>query len=162
MDQTLGVIETPLSAQEAKSRMQTLSKKGKLPGFVPECDDGLFSVAAHGMPFDSVLIFNHRDGALMPTLKLARMMPTIFAILLMVTIWPGLPLTEGFLGSFQWYTDLAARFGIETWYWYLPLTILPTPFVWRNAIRKSKQSAFESARETMDLARKVLDVQSDS
>lgn len=156
MDQTLDVIETTLSAGEAKERMQRLSKKGKLPGFDANCKHGIFSVAAHGTPFDSELIFEHQDGRLTPTLRLTPMIPSIFAALLVITVWPGLPLTDGFLASFTWYGNLLAKVGIDTWHWYLPITILPAPFMWKSAIRKSKESARASAIETIELARKTL------
>ena len=157
MDQTLEVIETTLSANEVKDRMQKLSKKGKLPGFDANSQHGLFSVAAHGTPFDSVLIFEHQDGQLTPSLNLMPMIPSIFAALLVITVWPGLPLTDGFLASFPWYGNLLAKIGIDTWHWYLPMTILPAPFIWKSSIRKSKSSAFLSAQETIEFAKKTLD-----
>jgi len=157
MDQTLEVIETKLSATEAKERMGKLSKKGKLPGFDANCQQGLFAVAAHGTPFDSVLIFEHQEGQLTPSLKLTPMIPSIFAALLVITVWPGLPLTDGFLASFPWYGNLMAKIGIDTWHWYLPITILPAPFMWRSAIRKSRDSAYVSAQETIELTKITLD-----
>ena len=83
-------------------------------------------------------------------------MPRVFAALLIVTIWPGLPLTDDFLSSFQWYEHFVGRTGIQTWYWYLPLTVLPAPFAFKGAIKKSKASAYESAIETIEKLGKVL------
>lgn len=133
-----------------------MSKKGKLPGFDGAPPEGLVSVAAHGTPFDSRLILNNDDGQVTFDLKLITLMPRLFAVLLLVTIWPGLPLTDGFLASFTWYSDFEANSGIKTWYWYLPLTILPAPFAFRSAIKKSKSSSLQSANETIQKISKAL------
>jgi hypothetical protein len=45
---------------------------------------------------------------------------------------------------------------IQTWMWYLPLTVLPIPFVWKSAIKKSKASAHAHAMETIEMIEKVL------
>lgn len=126
-----------------------MSKRGKLPGYESDVSEGFAGVAAHGTPFDSRLMLHHSEGELGFELRLNPLMPRVFLILLIVTIWPGLPLTEGFLDSFTWYADLVARSGVKTWYWYLPLTVLPAPFAWKSAIAKSRASAFESAKETI-------------
>ncbi len=155
-DNQLPSISTNLSVEEITDRLVKLSKRGKLAGYDGACADGLASVAAHGTPFDSQLILHHHDGEVSFELKLIALMPRVFAALLIVTIWPGLPLTEGFLDSFVWYSDFVANTGIKTWYWYLPLTILPAPFAFRGAIKKSKQTAYESAIETIEKLDKVL------
>ncbi len=155
-DNQLPSISTNLSTEEITDRLVKLSKRGKLAGYDGACADGLASVAAHGTPFDSQLILHHHDGEVSFELKLIALMPRVFAALLIVTIWPGLPLTEGFLDSFVWYSDFVANTGIKTWYWYLPLTILPAPFAFRGAIKKSKQTAYESAIETIEKLDKVL------
>ena len=155
-DNQLPSISTNLSTEEITDRLVKLSKRGKLAGYDGACAGGLASVAAHGTPFDSQLILHHHDGEVSFELKLIALMPRVFAALLIVTIWPGLPLTEGFLDSFVWYSDFVANTGIKTWYWYLPLTILPAPFAFRGAIKKSKQTAYESAIETIEKLDKVL------
>ncbi|PCI11483.1 hypothetical protein COB72_00760 [bacterium] len=156
MDQELPTISTNLDAQEVKGRLLKMSKRGKLPGYDGDCASGLLSVAAHGAPFDSKLIVNHQDGEVSFNFELIPMMPRIFAALLIITIWPGLPLTEGFLDSFTWYSDFVAKTGIKTMYWYLPMTILPAPFMWKSSLQKSKASAHESAIETVEKIDKVL------
>ncbi len=155
-DNQLPSISTNLSTEEIKDRLAKLSKRGKLAGYEGTCADGLASVAAHGTPFDSKLVLKHHDGEVSFELRLMAMMPRVFAAILIVTIWPGLPLTEGFLDSFVWYSDFVASTGIETWYWYLPLTILPAPFAFKGAIKKSKLTAYESAIETIEKLEKVL------
>jgi hypothetical protein len=155
-DQSLPTIATQLGSEEIKGRLLKLSKRGKLAGYEPSCPNGLAAVAAHGAPFDSKLVLHHRDGEVSFELKMIALMPQLFVALLIVTIWPGLPLTEVFLDSFVWYTDFVAKTGIETWHWYLPLTVLPAPFAFKGAIKKSKSSAYESAIETIEKLDKVL------
>ncbi|MDF1808854.1 MAG: hypothetical protein P1U42_04080 [Phycisphaerales bacterium] len=155
-DLHLPEIETDLSSEVIKERLLTLSKKGKLPGFDSNSSDGVASVIAHGVPFDSTMLIMHESGKVHFRIKLLKLIPTIFAITLIVTIWPGLPLTEGFLRSFQWYDNLLGKIGIETWHWYLPLTILPAPFVMKSSIAKSRTSGHESALEAIEKLKSVL------
>ncbi len=149
-------LETGLEPSEIKSRLSSLSKRGKLPGYEPDEQAALCSVAAHGTPFDSKLLLIHTDGTLRFECRLLPMMPRIFALLLVITVWPGLPLTDGFMSSFDWYTGMMAKLGIDKWHWYMPLTILPAPFAWRGAIMKSRASANESALEAIEKIRTVL------
>lgn len=153
---SLPTIETQLDADEVKSRLLKRSKQGKLPGYNADEPSALASVAAHGTPFDSKLLISHENGQIQFSLKLISMMPMLFAFLLVITIWPGLPLTDGFMSSFEWYERFVASTGIQTWYWYLPLTILPAPFAYKNAIKKSKRSALESAIETIEELKQVV------
>ncbi|MFG0299899.1 MAG: hypothetical protein ACF8K1_09900 [Phycisphaerales bacterium JB047] len=154
--QALPSVTTSLSPEEVKGRLTKLSKKGKLAGFEPSEPSALCSVAAHGVPFDSKLLIRHGGASLSFECVLLPMLPRIFVLLLIVTIWPGLPLTDGFLSSFDWYTGLMGSIGIDTWHWYLPLTILPAPFAYRSSMKKSKQSAHESALEAIEKVRSVL------
>lgn len=153
---TLPDVPTSLPPEEVKARLTKLSKQGRLPGFVPDEPAALCSVAAHGTPFDSKMLIHHRGERLAFETALLPTMPRIFALLLVVTVWPGLPLTDSFLSSLDWYIGLMARIGIETWHWYLPLTILPAPFAWRGAIKKSGASARESALEAIEKIRAAL------
>lgn len=134
-----------------------MSKRGKLPGYQGDVDEGIAEIAAHGIPFDSKLILTHTDNRLTFEPKLLKMMPAIFGILLIISIWPGLPLTDVFLKSFEWYERFVAQTGVKTWYWYLPLTILPAPFAWKSAIKKSKRTAMESLLESVVKIRKTLE-----
>lgn len=156
LNQALPSIETDLDANVVRERLRDQSKRGKLPGFEASDPQGLCSVAAHGTPFDSKLVLHHETNHVRFECVMLPMLPRIFALLLIITIWPGLPLTEGFLVSFDWYNNLMNSIGIETWHWYLPLTVLPAPFAYRSAIRKSRVSAHQSAVETIEKLRKVL------
>ncbi|MCA9274672.1 MAG: hypothetical protein KDA29_01460 [Phycisphaerales bacterium] len=155
-DPQLPTVPTSLTGDEVRSRLKAMSKRGKLPGFEPEEPGALCSVAAHGTPFDSKLLIRIDGGDLSFECEMNRLMPCIFAVLLVVTVWPGLPLTSTFLTSFDWYNSIMASIGIQTWHWYLPLTILPVPFAFRSALMKSRRSAHESALEAIEKVRSVL------
>lgn len=153
---SLPTIETSLSADDIRDRLHTLSKRGKLPGFEKDTQDALCAVAAHGAPFDSELRVHHTSGSISFECRLLPLMPRIFALLLIVAVWPGLPLTDSFLSSFDWYNGIMDSIGIKTWHWYLPITILPAPFAFRSAMMKSRASAHESALEQIEKIRSVL------
>lgn len=155
-NQGLPGVPTTRSEDEIRSGLRTLSKKGKLPGFEPKEPGAICSVAAHGVPFDSKLLLRLEGDTVRFETRLLPMMPWVFGLMLVVAIWPGLPLTDSFLSSFDWYLSLMSSIGIETWHWYLPLTVLPAPFAFRSAIRKSKLSAQESALEQIEKIRSVL------
>lgn len=153
------MIETTLDPSGVVEALKTMSKRGKLAGFQAGGESGSAVVDAHGTPFDSDLIVqSESDGdqtRVRFQLIMRRKMPILFALILVVTIWPGLPLTESFMLSFGWYERLLGD-SIETWMWYLPLTMIPAPFAWRSAILKSKKSAHQHAQETIERIRSVL------
>jgi len=154
----MATIATELEPEEIKARLLKMSKKGKLPGYESDPGDGLAAVAAHGAPFDSKLVLYHEPGGVRFELKMLPLFPAIFVAVLVVTIWPGLPLTDGFLRSFQWYEHFVGHTGIKTWYWYLPMTVLPAPFAVKGSIKKARASAEVSALETIEKLRTVLSI----
>lgn len=79
-----------------------------------------------------------------------RRMPWIYALLLIATVWPGVWVTDSMLKTyFSWYT-------IPTWWWYLPLSVIPLPWMWRSFMHKSRAAADASAREVItDIAAAV-------
>jgi hypothetical protein len=162
----LPVLEVPMSAEAILERLGTMSRRGRLDGFEANPSQprpGLFAASALGTPFDSVLIARashpgdtRPDAAHMTTLAfeivMLHKMPMVFAAILLVTVWPGVVLTDMFIAD--WFPSLW-RLGI-TWYWYLPLTILSIPFAWRVAMRRSRESARQYAMETIDSIAKEL------
>src|ERR1043165_9844755 len=130
-------IATQLDAAQIRERLLTASKRGRLPGYRGE--PGLFSVSAHGHPFDGELLGELRDGRIEFRIRMLRKLPIIFAVVIVLTIWPGVYLTDQLIpGQWGW---------IPTWWWYLPVTIIPTPWMWRNLMGKSKRTMDGSARE---------------
>jgi hypothetical protein len=141
---TLPVIVTPLTRDQVFERLQTASRRGRLPGF-RETEGSLCSVAAHGVPFDGSLLVDVRDGKVVFSLMMLKKLPVIFAVTLAVTIWPGVYFTDELVAVFLpslWRPWI-------TYYWYLPLTVLPIPWIWRGLMRKSHASMHASAIEAI-------------
>lgn len=143
----LPAVRTPLTPEEILSRLDQASRRGRLPGFVRGGHGGLFAAAAFGQPFDKVLVATATPApgggtALAFRTKLLPKMPAVFAVILALTVWPGVRIMDQLIpASWGW---------IPTWWWYIPLTVLPIPFAWRAAMRKSNASAAESARSAID------------
>lgn len=159
--ESLPVLKSKHEAQQVLKILSTMSKKGKLAGFVLDQSKGNTHaiVDAHGNPFDSDLIIECSDQDSGCEIRFTRTMrkklPIIFAVILVVTVWPGLPLTDSFMLNFGWYERLmGSRF--ETWMWYLPITVLPIPFVWRSTMKRSEDSAHGHALETIERIRKHI------
>lgn len=152
----LPTLPTSLSSEQVFERLLKLSKQGKLAGYEHQAGTSHATVDAHGNPFDSDLKIQHADQAVEFELTMRKKLPVIFAVLLVVTVWPGLPLTESFMLTMGWYERLVSGW-FETWMWYLPMTVLPIPFVWRTSMMKSVRSAHEHAIETVEKVRSVID-----
>lgn len=158
-DQPTSGLPAPLSISADKlsivRRMRALSQRGKLPGF-EETADG-FKALAYGWIFDFDLAYrideSPRGCSLTPALLLKRRMPAIVLAVLIFSVWPGVWITDSMLATyFSWYPH-------EFWKtcaWYLPLTIIPMPWVWKTAMTRSRLLAEESARELADRVQSEL------
>ncbi|HED54899.1 MAG TPA: hypothetical protein ENJ00_11975 [Phycisphaerales bacterium] len=146
-------IRTDLNRDEIIQRVKRLSKRGKLPGFEPNPSDGFFEAIAFGNPFDYRLIASHHPGQIRFTAKIKPKMPTIFWIVTALTIWPGVLFTDSLLNTwFGWYPN-------ETWVtyaWYLPMTILPLPWLHRSIMAKTRAAALVHAHEQIATIAKAL------
>ena len=151
-------VEAGLTRDQILERLASLSKKGKLAGFERGGPDGADAqFAAHGNPFDGLVLVRAGEGKAEFELFMPRRMPVICAVVLALTVWPGLPITDAFLYAFVWYERLMGMAGwLDTWVWYLPLTVLPAPFMLRSVVRKSRATAMEHAKETVERVRGVL------
>ena len=145
---TLPSVATGARADDSLRRLEAASRRGRLPGFAPRpAGGGLFTAAAHGHPFDGILTAHHEPGVRLAfRVTLLRRMPLVFAVILALTIWPGAYCMD----------ELVSQLGLWrpehpwlTYEWYLPLTIVPIPWIWRATIRSSRRSALEHARETI-------------
>lgn len=147
-----------LSKGEVIDRLTAMSKRGKLAGFerekIPEGADAAF--AAQGTPFEGLVLMRVGEGRVSFDLHMPRKWAVIFSAVLIVTVWPGLPITEAFLQSFIWYERLTGGW-FATWMWYLPMTVLPAPFMLRSVLVKSRATSMEHARETVARVRAVLE-----
>lgn len=142
----VGALAVPMDRVSVVRRMRALSQRGKLPGF-EETADG-FQALAYGWVFDYDLRYRVDEGpggsTLTPALELKRKMPAIVIAVLLLSIWPGVWITDSMLATyFDWYP----REFWMTCLWYLPVTVLPMPWVWKTAMGRSRMLAEESARE---------------
>lgn len=155
----LPLLEVPHSPDEIVTALDRAARKGRLAGFTAERSDSLFAVDAWGTPFDADLLAAATEAGGRTTLSFRtrwrRKMPAIFAVTLILTVWPGVELTDSLLKLwFDWYFAFSQReifqiggFDAFTYLWYLPLTAVPLPWVWRSLMRKSRASIHASALE---------------
>jgi hypothetical protein len=158
-DDRIDSFPLALSSGEAVDRLTAMSKRGKLAGFergekVPAGADAAF--AAQGTPFEGMVLMRLAGGRAVFDLWMPRKWAAITAAVLVVTVWPGLPLTDAFLQSLMWYERLMGGW-FTTWMWYLPLTVLPAPFMLRSVLAKSRATSMEHAKETVSRVRVVLE-----
>lgn len=148
----LPAVASPLSPDDALARLATASTRGKLPGFQrgPGGVQPLCTLDAFGTPFDGALAL-YADTAnaglgctLRPDVRLKPLMPAVFAAVLILSIWPGVVLTESLVASF-----IPGDFWKWTWWWYLPLTIPTAPWAMWVALKRSRASVDASAREQL-------------
>lgn len=152
-----GPLLSPYAPEEAMRRLRSLATKGKLPDFeTPEdssagaLHDPSFRVLVFGTPYDRLLI-----GRIAPdgsggsrvefASRLRPKLPVVFVVVVLLSLWPGVWLTHSMLVTyFSWYR-------IQTWWWYIPLTLLVIPALWKQ-FRKSEGLA---AQETDRLVRTI-------
>jgi hypothetical protein len=155
----LPVLTTKLPRDEVVKRLESAARKGKLAGFEKREGPELFEVEAFSTPFDHLLLaMATQDSAgtkLSFRLHMLRKSPAIFAATIIVSIWPGLPLTHSMLVTyFSSYSHVA------TWVtaaWYLPLTVVPFFWFVPKSLKRSGKEARESAREQILKLRDLLD-----
>ena len=144
-------VRLPRDLADAIDRLTTASKRGRLAGFAAGGSIGeVFSTEAYANPFERRLLVFHDAGPAASTgvaedqaagtlrfeLRLLLKMPIIWAVVLAVTVWPGLPLTDDILATYSdWYAA-----NVETWWWYMPLMILSIPGVWKLWTRSAKEA----------------------
>lgn len=137
-------VRTPLAPEEIARRAARLSERGKLPGYRASPGDGLFECAAFGNPFDYRLVATHQEGELRFDARLRARSPAVFWAAMAFTVWPGVIFTDSLLNTwFGWYPN-------QTWItyaWYMPLTLLPLPWVHRKAMARTRAAALAHAHE---------------
>jgi hypothetical protein len=146
MPEPLPELRTPCTPEEILRRLDLAARRGRMAGFQPEQAPALFSVEAFASPFEHKLIATPtREGdetRLAFRIAVLPKLPTIYAIVIAVTIWPGVWLTHSMLVTwFDWYF----RDEWKTWAWYLPLTVIPLPWTLRKLWKKSRSEAHADA-----------------
>ena len=87
--------------EQAVDRLEQAAKRGQLPGFSRGGSDHLFEVDAYGAVFEYGLRAKASNVAGRTTLAfslvLRRKVPAIMAVVFVLSIWPGLPMTDSML-----------------------------------------------------------------
>ena len=151
-------LSSPLSGVEIVAKLDASARRGKLPGFHKADADILFKLTDFGTPFESILEARATPSGAGTVLrfkpKLKPTMPWIFIATLVVSVWPGVWLTDSMIRTyFASYSDVS--FWI-TCAWYLPLTILPAPFAFMQAVKKSRRTAHEESLTLIETIRGVV------
>lgn len=145
------ILRAPSHKDDAIWKLEVMSRRGRLPGFKRTL--GGFSVAAHGTPFDKTLHLKSTDAGdgseFKPELQLDRKMPAITLAIFILTVWPGVVLTDSFLRMHLRFYERWTTEGLVTWWWYVPLTIISLVMAWFSAMKKSNLTADIAAREAM-------------
>jgi hypothetical protein len=148
---TWGRIATSMPIAAVADKAQQLSKKGKLPGFA-RAGDG-FSFAGFGEPFDYVVTARSDASGVVFDAAMHRKMPAIFAIVIVLSIWPGSWLTDSMLRSYFTGYNVAPW---VTYAWYLPLTVVPLLWMIPRMLRRSREAAYAHAQEQIATLREAL------
>lgn len=141
-------LPTTLSDEHIRRTLAQSAKRGKLAGLHTGTRDAVFRVTDFGSPFESVLAATREPDGLTLTRSLKRKLPAVYVGVLVLTVWPGVWLTDSML-TVYFDNTLIAKY---TYWWYLPLTIPFVPLAIRSAIRKSVTSGRAEAGE---LAHKI-------
>jgi hypothetical protein len=146
MTSGLPVVLADLSPDQVRDRLDAAARRGRLPGLNLETPCGAFEIRDFGHPFESSLIAsieNSGEKGVRITFdtKVRPLVPWIFAVALVLSIWPGIYLVDSMLHhTFSWYN-------IPTWWWYLPLSVPTSPWAFASAMKKSRHSATADARQ---------------
>lgn len=133
-------LETSLSPEQVFDRLSTLARAGKFAGY-RRTPQG-FAADAYAVPFEKDLLATVTPGErtrLTFALRTRRRIPVAFWVIAALTVWPGVWLTDSMLRLY------ISAYRIETWWWYIPLSVLPLPWAWRVAVRKSALAARAAA-----------------
>jgi hypothetical protein len=144
--QRLPAVKSPLTPTEALDRLGTASKRGRLPGF-ERLPAELFSLDLFGVPWDRILVGTVTADTTGSTIRFTkrdkRTMPYSWAAALVLSVWPGVVLTDALIpSSWGW-------IGTHVYEWYLPLTIISNIWTWIWAVRKTDATTKASAVEAI-------------
>lgn len=167
----LPTLTVPMDPEAVVAKLDVASRRGRMAGFEAGPEDGLFLVDAWGTPFDHDLVATAEHGSPSGTilrfaLRLRQKLPIIHAIILILTVWPGVWLTDSMLKLwFTWYYTLTQKpmfvwggFEVLTYLWYIPLCVLPLPWFWKSIMRRSRRTSRQSALEMIGKIAKELGV----
>ncbi|MEM9082314.1 MAG: hypothetical protein AAGB34_01875 [Planctomycetota bacterium] len=148
---TLQVVDSPQDPTGVLASLRALSKAGRLPGY-EQRSGGTFECAIFGGLFDRTLrgrIEASASGSkITMRVTLDRKVPAILLAALVFSIWPGVWLLHSLLTTyFGWYPNPEW----VTWAWYIPLTLLGLPVLWKQ-FRAARAAA---AADLLEVLQKV-------
>lgn len=148
----LGAVPEFSSAMSPRSfveRLDLAARRGRLPGFRANPEDGSFRVRLYGGNFDRMLegkaLSAGTGSSVSFRVRLLPGMPLAFAGISLATVWPGVLLMDSMLLTYY----PPSQNWIPTWWWYIPLTALPLPFAARKVWRASNALATEDLHKTL-------------
>ncbi len=160
----LPTITTRLAASQIVARAETLAKKGKLPGF--EATPGnaasqAFQTKLFAGRLNATMIARITENSEPREVSFSIVHPKrpamIIALVTILSIWPGMWITDSMVRTY------IPSYSFSMWItaaWYLPLFVLPVPWVWRTMSRAAEPAAREHAVEQIEALRSVLDAES--
>ncbi|MCC6322343.1 MAG: hypothetical protein IT438_13010 [Phycisphaerales bacterium] len=143
-------VRSPLAPQTIVERLDAAARRGKLPGWrspgpAARSSGTLFELTDFARPFEHTLratADRYTGGtSLRFDIRPKPTLPVVYLIVLVVTVWPGVWLTNSMLRSYF------TGYDWKTWMWYLPLTVPFIPLALVRAWRKSRHSAHAEALE---------------
>lgn len=144
-------LHAPAPPDDLMESLARAGRRGRLPGFA-RIDNRRFRLDCDAVPFEYEILAEvepepeSRGSRISLRTRRKPLFPAIFAVTLVITVWPGVWLTDSLLATYwgaygQWTADMPWL----TYAWYLPLTALPLPWLWASLVRKSRAMAAESA-----------------
>lgn len=150
-------VISPLAPGDALARLSSASKMGRLPGFTRDPGGKGFRVSVLAGIFDHDLRATMAPDAgatrISFELLLRRRLPIIMVVVIVLSVWPGLPVTDSML---RLYFPAYHQWGIETWWWYMPLLVISIPPLWMQFRRSQREARTEAGEQIAQLA-KLLD-----
>lgn len=150
-------LRTELTLAQVRERCLAASRRGRLAGYKVGSGDEAFRVECPGTPFEGWLVARAvatgAEGKV--TLEFSTVLKPVwtwgFAVALVLSIWPGVVLTEGLVASL-----IPGSFWQWTWYWYMPLTVPFAPLAQWQAVKLSRVGVRAEAEATIEKLRKEL------
>lgn len=145
----LPALAVELSPTAILSKLEEASRRGRLAGFEQGEKGVLFKTCVFSTPFEGELLARSEPTEsggtrLRFSTRMNKKLLTVFVVILLVSIWPGLPVTESLLASlvpsWRWLWS-------TTIWWYLPLAVIGAPWSLWVAIDRSRKEMAVSAVE---------------
>lgn len=155
----LPVLRVQASGDAIVQTLAEAARRGRMAGFEPgQPGSGvLFTTCAFSAPFDGLLdarateVDGQTELRFSPRLK--KKVLWIFVAVMVLSIWPGVVLTESLLASLLPSWDWLWG---TTYWWYLPLSIIGAPWAIWSAVKKSRAEMAVSAVEMVGKVQKEL------